>query len=1338
MNGLALNLIQRWIRRQRQQDRQDSMRHNLSLLLGILFPLLVLALATTALSAVADQAQAVVPGARILKSDSDQIVFSLQTGPIVVDTSGIVTAPGLDRYLNRPGEPILPFFSTYIALPPGAVVSVNVSRDHLTRLETSEVLAAPAAESAYVAPSDLSGLPSIDERRLLNLPNPGIYQATGSYPEALFHLSEPMYMRDLRVVQLDLFPVRYSPAAAVIEHASNLEITVHFEGAQEPGRAVPTPDGSFADSIEALVLNHEQAQVWRGLPENQSVTNTALPVGVDVYKIEVNEDGIYEVTYSDLQAAGMDVDAVNPQTFQMLYRGEPVAYEFIGDGDTQFEVGEKVRFYGWEFDGSRLEKQFFVNNVYWLWASGTPTTISSITAQNGYPSAVSWLSSITWEPENIWFASHTDQWDSFPNEPDAWYADQHTKNSALPSVRQYPITLPHPAASGTPATFTAEYSSRPNPVVNGVEQPHVIEVYLNNDPNYGTATWYGKRNVNITSTVPLTRLISGTNTFDAVLATIAATTSPENVFLNRLTVDYQRQFIAANDQLIFSDEVGGQRRFDIQGFSQNNPDQVVVWDVTNKTGPVKITGAAVSGSGPYTYMFGSDHPAGAEFIATTTANTLSPIAVSQYVVNDIDPVAGADWVAISYSDFIAEIAVLANHRTNSQFGGYSTHVVDIEDVVNQYGYGLPIPKAIRDYMIHALNAWPIAPTYLTLVGDATVNPRNNLNNGGAFSEPQYVLTDLAFVDRYQGQIPSDFTFSLLIGQDNLPDIAVGRFPVRTAAEAAAVVDKIILYEQNQLDSEAWMENLLFAADNTDSGGNFCAENQMVGEHIPDHFNQVHLCLPDNPTTADAQIMRDQIFNYVNNTGITVLNYRGHGAIATWAGAPVIMTTANVADFSNPQKPIVIASADCLDGYFIYPLTQGLGETFLRAEGKGSAAHWSSSGLGLSSEHSVLIDNFYLGLFSVGQTSLGAATNYAKMVFAIAGGHRSILYSFILEGDPAMQFMRPDLQVQKNALTSQAEPGDMVEFAIQVANNGIYPGHVTLTDTLPSQMTFITATSSITTAIQTVGNQIFIDLQNGSDQLNRGLPWNATATVTITAQVDIPAGIGDKTNNVVAGGTGLELSPTDNYDSAVVHILNVPPLAANDHYTVTENTLLTVPAPGVLSNDTDANGQVLFASLVTGPAHGSLALNADGSFTYLPNNNYSGMDSFTYQALDGIAQSNVATVTLTIDDVNSNPVANDNIYGSSSTTLIVAAPGVLGNDTDPDGDPLTASLESNPTHGSVVLNADGSFTYNAPAGFRGVDSFIYRASDGRGGYDLATVYIIVQSGVYLPLVLFSSG
>jgi len=201
----------------------------------------------------------------------------------------------------------------------------------------------------------------------------------------------------------------------------------------------------------------------------------------------------------------------------------------------------------------------------------------------------------------------------------------------------------------------------------------------------------------------------------------------------------------------------------------------------------------------------------------------------------------------------------------------------------------------------------------------------------------------------------------------------------------------------------------------------------------------------------------------------------------------------------------------------------------------------------------------------------------------------------------------------------------------------------------------------------------------------------------------------------------------------VTAVNDAPAAVNDSYSTPQDMPLNVTAPGVLANDTDAEGDTLTAVLDNGPAHGTLTLKPDGSFLYTPALGYNGPDSFTYRASDGSAQSNVATVAITVIRPNTAPVAGDTVFSTTQgTPLSVAAPGVLKNTSDAEGDPFTAVRVAGPTNGLLTLNPDGSFHYTPAAGFHGTDKFTIRASDGRDLSQVATVTLLVSATNSAPV------
>jgi VCBS repeat-containing protein len=155
------------------------------------------------------------------------------------------------------------------------------------------------------------------------------------------------------------------------------------------------------------------------------------------------------------------------------------------------------------------------------------------------------------------------------------------------------------------------------------------------------------------------------------------------------------------------------------------------------------------------------------------------------------------------------------------------------------------------------------------------------------------------------------------------------------------------------------------------------------------------------------------------------------------------------------------------------------------------------------------------------------------------------------------------------------------------------------------------------------------------------------------------------------------------DEATVNVQNTAPIAVNDSYSVNEDTPLTVTAPGVLANDSDVIDS-LTAVVASSPAHGTLTLNANGSFTYTPNSNYNGSDSFTYKANDGTDDSMAATVSITVNAVNDAPtvaVAAGGMCGANSNGTMYLAVSDLDN---PSGD-LTLSASSSDTQ--LVPNAN---------------------------------------------------
>jgi len=183
----------------------------------------------------------------------------------------------------------------------------------------------------------------------------------------------------------------------------------------------------------------------------------------------------------------------------------------------------------------------------------------------------------------------------------------------------------------------------------------------------------------------------------------------------------------------------------------------------------------------------------------------------------------------------------------------------------------------------------------------------------------------------------------------------------------------------------------------------------------------------------------------------------------------------------------------------------------------------------------------------------------------------------------------------------------------------------------------------------------------------------------------------------------------------------------DALTMKHDRTAVVAAPGVLGNDIGLLGSTM-AILVSGPSHGSLTLHPDGGYTYVPDVGYVGIDVFRYRPTGAVSTSTTDTITIT----NVVPAAAPDTYAATAgSPRVVAAPGVLANDGDADGDQLSASLVTGVSHGSLSLDSDGGFTYTATAGYWGADGFTYRVWDGVAWSAPALVSLAIREPTPAP-------
>lgn len=192
---------------------------------------------------------------------------------------------------------------------------------------------------------------------------------------------------------------------------------------------------------------------------------------------------------------------------------------------------------------------------------------------------------------------------------------------------------------------------------------------------------------------------------------------------------------------------------------------------------------------------------------------------------------------------------------------------------------------------------------------------------------------------------------------------------------------------------------------------------------------------------------------------------------------------------------------------------------------------------------------------------------------------------------------------------------------------------------------------------------------------------------------------------------------------VISLLDVTP----DVGTTPENTPYSSSIP-LTANDTAAAGDTLTATpgRYTGSEGGILVIYADGSYTYTPPTDFTGVETIPYPITDSSGDSVLGSLTMTVTPVNAPPVAVDDMATTVAGHSITSTVSLIANDSDPDGDSLSVTPGTFPTTagGSITINPDGSYVYTPPKGFSGIDTVPYTITDGNGGTATATLHLTV--------------
>jgi subtilisin-like proprotein convertase family protein len=683
-------------------------------------------------------------------------------------------------------------------------------------------------------------------------------------------------------------------------------------------------------------------------------------------ELRVDSDGLYRVTYEDLRAAGIDFAGVGADRLSLEIarsgKGVPIYVQGSPKSPADFGPGAFLEFRGEAVAGSLYTR----SRVYRLTA-GPGRRPLRVQIEDGAPqgaAVASYPATLAINRDLVYsFAS--------PN-GDPWY-EAPVLAQGSPAAKSFPLEVD--ALAGSEARLHVELWG----VTNWPSTPdHHLQISLNGtqlvDERFDglVARSYDR-------SLPPGLLFAGTNTLEVRLLGDTGNAF-DLVHVDRYSVTYPRYFVARGDRLSFPAVPG---RVEVSGLSAND---VVVFA---KGGASRLANVAVDpAGGPFRAAFsipgaGLERNVGSVDVATSSAMLHPAIQPAREVPVEFGG-RRADYLIVTHPSLAGELAPLIAARESQ---GYRIKVVDVLDLYAQYSGGEIDPEAIRSYVRYAAARYGIR--YLLLVGADTYDYLDHLGIGSVSLIPTpYVQTDdlIRFT-------PSDSVYGDLNG-DGVQDLALGRFPARTAAELRQLIAKTLAFDGGRTGA-------LFAADATD------AEGERTYSSISDQLiGQVPAGWPIGRAYVDdlgAAAARSQLIAAFDQ-GPALVHFVGHSGPTVWSFQG-LFSAADSDALTNVGHPSLVVQWGCWNTYHVAPEVDTLAHRLLLAGPQGAAAVIGSATLSRT-ESDQLLGPALLGRLVVPGATIGDALVQAKRAIAQGPGDlRDALLGWTLLGDPAMK-LRP--------------------------------------------------------------------------------------------------------------------------------------------------------------------------------------------------------------------------------------------------------------------------------------------------------------------------------------------
>ncbi|MFL6196772.1 MAG: C25 family cysteine peptidase, partial [Thermoanaerobaculia bacterium] len=736
-------------------------------------------------------------------------------------------------------------------------------------------------------------------------------------------------------------------------------------------------DWSRPERAEAKAFEREAHPPTRfgdvGGPKAAGRAAVSSSPGTGGVRVAVREAGLYYLGTEEVAAwLGLPADKAGKEIAQgkvALFRNDrPVAFypDLVASTNPGGRVKEKDA-RGLFFYAESADSLYSAETAYRL--QGRPGLLMDVAAAGAAPAT----------PGGTFADTRHVERDAFPatvvaTDPDAdyWFWEFLQGNSADFGTRAFPFDAPGASAADGGALTIAFQGA----TATGVTDEHQALVSVNGSP-LGETRWTGLTARQATFPVPPGVLQEGGNRVEVTART--GDGAPYSIFyLDAFDVSYQRAFRAVGDSLAFTPAAS--RPTVVGGFTSA---AIRLLDVSDPLRPRWVAGAAVEPDGAGGFRLTFTPTASARYLATAVA--AAPAGIRRWNPPALRASSNrAEYLVVAPAALHASAERLADLRRAQ---GLESRVVDLEQVMDEFNAGDSDPRALRTFLSWARANWSLPPRYVALAGEGTLDYRDLLGFGDNLLPPLMIRAE-------GGLFPSDNLLGDVDG-DGLPEMAVGRIPVLSAAELDAYTAKIAEYEATAPGD--WSGRGLLVSDAPDRGASFGEDNERIAAHIRGDFTLERIDLATLPLAA----ARGQLISGLAQ-GAAFVNYMGHGALDRFS-AGGLLTLADVPALGNHGRLPVVTAMTCTINRFAVPGTPALGEQLVKSGTGGAAAVWGPSGLSAHGEARLLAERFYQ---DGGEARLGDRILRAVKEFRALGGQPDLPRIYDLLGDPALRLVGP--------------------------------------------------------------------------------------------------------------------------------------------------------------------------------------------------------------------------------------------------------------------------------------------------------------------------------------------